>query len=160
MNQLALHTVTSSPPEPTLLRRTSEQSLAVACKSCAAVRRRRGAAKNLRRDSRDCSTTDPQVWTLSAVGDWSSWKNLSTTAVTRTNGTSNKLTRIGSGTTPATILYDVKGNITQNQRTPGTSSAYQVYGWDCDRQLKGLFVDKIMGPVRKGRIRKLLQLFG
>jgi hypothetical protein len=79
------------------------------------------------------NTTNPQTWTLTTVGDWSSWKNFSTTAETRTHGAADELTRMGSGTTPATILYDTKGNITQNQRTPGNSSTYQNYVWDFDK---------------------------
>jgi RHS repeat-associated protein len=32
------------------------------------------------------NTTTPQTWTLTSVGDWSNWKNFSTTAVARTHG--------------------------------------------------------------------------
>jgi RHS repeat-associated protein len=42
----------------------------------------------------------------------------STRESSRTHDAAHELTRIGSGTTPATISYDTKGNITQNQRTP------------------------------------------
>jgi hypothetical protein len=80
------------------------------------------------------STTNPQTWSLSLVGDWNSWSNFGT-AQSRTHGPAHEI--LTAGNTPNNAFsHDVKGNMTD---IPSNilSPARKLF-WDFDNQLTGV----------------------
>ena len=70
------------------------------------------------------SQANPQTWTLTAVGDWSSWSNFGTSQ-SRTHGAAHEILTAGSSPNNA-ISHDVKGNITEiptNVSSPAQNSS-------------------------------------
>ena len=80
------------------------------------------------------SQANPQTWTLTAVGDWSSWSNFGTSQ-SRTHGAAHEILTAGSSPNNA-ITHDVKGNITEIP-TNVSSPARKLF-WDFDSRLTGV----------------------
>ena len=80
------------------------------------------------------SQANPQTWTLTAVGDWSSWSNFGTSQ-SRTHGAAHEILTAGSSPNNA-ISHDVKGNITEIP-TNVSSPARKLF-WDFDNRLTGV----------------------
>ncbi len=80
------------------------------------------------------SVGSPQTWTLTAVGDWSSWSDFGTSQ-SRTHGGAHEILTAGSSPNH-TIVHDVKGNITDIP-TNIASPARELF-WDFDNRLTGV----------------------
>ena len=74
-------------------------------------------------------TNDDRSWTLSLVGNWSSYIQNATTE-NRTYGDAHELTAVDS----TSLSYDVNGNLTEDQLG-------QLYSWDADDQLTAVDTD-------------------
>lgn len=77
---------------------------------------------------------NPQTWTLTDVGNWSSWSNFGTSQ-SRTHGNSHEVLTVGSSPNH-TVTTDVEGNITEIP-TNVSAPARKLF-WDSDNQLTGV----------------------
>jgi len=74
------------------------------------------------------SSVYTQAWTLSTVGDWSSF-NDNGSSTSRTHNSVHELTAIGA----TSLTYDTKGNLTSNSNA-------QTYAWDFENRLTSAVV--------------------